>query len=46
MALPVDEKVALIVGITAVIIVIVITVRVMTGRKWRNSLPGIDRAVS
>ena len=36
MALPIDQRVILIVGITAIIIVVVIVVRVLTGRPWSN----------
>ncbi|MDG6986021.1 MAG: hypothetical protein JRM73_04665 [Nitrososphaerota archaeon] len=46
MALPIDERVVLIVGLTAAVIVIVIAVRVMTGRRWRNRIPLVDKPES
>jgi len=41
--MPIDQRVILIVGLTAAVIVIVIAARVLTGRKWRNRLPLIDK---
>jgi len=38
-----DQKVVLIVGLTAIVIVVVIAVRVLTGRKRRNRLPLVDK---
>lgn len=43
MALPVEARVVLIVGLTVAVIALVIAVRVMTGRRWRNRIPGIDK---
>jgi len=42
MALPIDQRVILIVGLTLIVIVVVIVLRVLTGRKWRNRLTPID----
>ena len=39
MALPIDQRVILIVGITIVIIIVVIVARVLTGRPWSNISP-------
>jgi hypothetical protein len=36
MALPIDERVIIIVGLTAAVIVVVVIVRVLTGRPWSN----------
>ena len=41
--LPIDQRVILIVGLTVAVIFIVIAARVLTGRKWRNRLPLIDK---
>ena len=43
MTLPIDQRVVLIVGLTVAVIVVVIAVRVLTGRKWRNRLPFVDK---
>jgi len=36
MALPIDQRVILIVGLTLAVIVAVVVVRVLTGRPWSN----------
>jgi hypothetical protein len=34
----IDERIVLIVGLTVIVIIAVIAVRVLTGRKWHNTL--------
>lgn len=39
----IDQRIVLIVGLTVIVIAAVIAARVLTGRKWRNRLPWIDK---